>query len=32
VMVVTFGVAIGGAIAGIPNFRRWRSKVRVSTP
>jgi hypothetical protein len=30
VMVVTFGVAIGGAIVGIPDFRRWRSKVAVS--
>jgi hypothetical protein len=27
VMVLTFGVAIGGAMAGIPNFPRWRARV-----
>lgn len=32
VMVVTFGVAIGGAMVGIPDFRRLRSVVAVSNP
>jgi hypothetical protein len=27
VMLVTLGVAIGGAMAGIPNFGRWRARV-----
>jgi hypothetical protein len=32
VMVVTFGVAIGGAMVGIPDFRRLRSVVAVRNP
>jgi hypothetical protein len=31
VMVLTFGVAIGGAMAGIPNFPRWRAREAVIT-
>lgn len=27
VMVVTLGAAIGGAMAGIPDFRRWRARL-----